>query len=360
MRQALPAHTSEVTAASLALHNYNGAFTRSTSAIYYLPEGTGARICGATFNEREPSWDVNVPDRVQSADVTAPDGWEAVVTVRHLSTFGPGSVQLAASGQLGDSCGWATSWNLDHAASDTPTITPADAELCQLGGQNIRISAETWHAKKDGTGSREASRAQFLLMGDSCTGDCPAPANRTYTVPLPGLGQDPCPGSATDTCDTPRRTMAALATIDVTWRSSGDSHATSWNVSATSDEDTSSVAPETPRFDVDSTLTSDFARNDNFRTTATGTIQFDRLVTFTAEAVGPCYTDGATTSTVHRPLLAGVDGCDSRHGQLHGPLPWHSLQRGGAIHRRRRPLGYRGPTLGLRCGTNGHLVQRRP
>jgi len=293
----IASHTTEIGTAYLALHNYDPVYQRSTSALIYVPEGTTALVCALTSNESDPSWDSAVPERIQSATVSAPDSWEAVVTLRSATFYRPGSAQIQARGQLGNRCGYAGYVENAEPASDTSHTVAVGEELCALAGQNIQLAVSTsW--RDDAGRYQHSDRVQrYLLPGAGCTGACPEPEPVSYSVFLPGLGQDQCPDSVSDDCELRRRTAGAFATIDVTWRSSGDGMVEDWSVGGHTDVDPEAAAPETPRFDTNSFFTTAYRDATYKAVTASGTLTFDRQVDYTVETVGTCFANGATEAT---------------------------------------------------------------
>ncbi|MGC4174677.1 hypothetical protein [Demequina sp.] len=307
LREDVRTHTSLVSATALRAANINDAFTRVTSALLYVPGGTQAGVCGMTFAGGDPSWDADVPERTQFASAAAPDSWVAAVTVRELTTYRPGFVNIRATGQSGSYCGPSSYITVRGEVSDTPTVTPVDTTLCRLGGQNIAIEIGTWWRSDAGTSEDADSTTRLLLGGLSCTGACPQPEPRTYTAFLPGLGQDQCPDSVADDCDLRRRTAGARATIDVTWEPGGGSGRAAWTVSGVAAQDRDAVVPDAPQFDELARLTGTLSA-DGFTAQLATTLGFDRQVTFTAEAVGPCYAGTATSAAVSGTARASGNG----------------------------------------------------
>ena len=307
-------HTSEVTAEELTSHNYNPSFTRSTSAVLYVPEGSTAKICGLTFNGGEPTWESGVPDRVESATVIAPNSWEAVVTVRSITTNRPGHVEINARGALGEACGGTAFGGNDQPASDTATVATVGTQVCALAGQNIQLDVQTWYTK-DGGGSGTARR-RSVIAGSTCAGVCPEPEPRTYNVFLPGLGNDGCPDSSDGDCALARSTHGAVATVDVTWRQATAGTADSWSISGTADDTVPDVLPTDPRMDTSTFMTAAFAGTDFYNAGATGPIKFDRPVTYTAQAMGDCFTGGATSSTTSGHTSSTLDATGGSTAQL--------------------------------------------
>jgi hypothetical protein len=307
LREDVATHTSPVSAASLRAANISDAFTRVTSALLYVPGGTTAGVCGMTFAGGDPSWDADVPERTQFASAAAPDSWAARVTVRELTTYRPGFVNIRATGQTGSWCGAGTYITVEGEVSDTATVTPVDAALCTLGGQNVALEVQTWWRTDAGTSADADSTTRLLLNGLSCTGTCPEPEPRTYTVFLPGLGQDECPDSPFEDCDLRRRTAGARATIDVTWERGGGSGRSGWTVSGASPQDPDASVPDAPQFDELAVLTGTLSA-DGFSAQLATTLGFDREVTFTAEAVGTCYLGTATSATVSGTARASGNG----------------------------------------------------
>jgi hypothetical protein len=317
LRKDIEDHTSVVPASWLEARNYNGAFTRVTSALLYVPEGTSAGICGWTSVTDEPSFDVYEPDRAQFVTVDAPDTYEAVITLRSITTYRPGTVRLTALTHTGGSCGRSSSYNglFEDPASDTPVTVEVGEELCRIAGQNAQLSVNTTWRNDAGTSEVGRSGARFGLLGASCTGICPEPEPQTYTVFLPGLGQDMCPDRTDDGCDVRRRTAGARAIIDVTWEAGGTGTRDAWGIGSVADEPITEERPDAAEFDGFSSVTT---RLDSSGFTATGTavLRWDRQVDYRVSIVGSCFneTEGApapapSTGTA-RPDGAGVFRAD--------------------------------------------------
>lgn len=326
LRQELATHTGAVSGAWLDARHYNPAYTRVTSTLLYVPEGTGAGVCGLTFATGEPSWDVDEPERTQFTTIAAPDSWEAVVTLRSVTVYRPGSVQLQALTHLGNYCGDAYADTFDVPASDTPTTVEVGAELCRVGGQNVQIDATTFFTPEAGGSGTGEKRARFALLGASCTGACPEPSPRTYTVFLPGLGQDACPESTSDDCDLRRRTAGARAVIDVTWERGGEGERERWAVAAPADiEGGAQPAPDAARFDTLAVVEPSLGR-DGFTASATAALRWDRPVTYSVQPYGSCFGDSPTAAPpspitgTARPVSTGVYGATI---SVNGLCPGH-------------------------------------
>lgn len=304
-------HTSEVPSEWLTARNFNTAYTRVTSALLYVPEGSSAGICGLTFAEDDPSWDEYVPEKIQYLTAAAPDTYEAVLTLRDVTVYGPGHVSLSATGQTGSTCGTRFDQGFTIEASDTPRTTTYNQELCALAGQNITVTATTTYPREAGGVEDGRSATRFALLGVACTGVCPEPAPQTYSVFLPGLGQDMCPDSVSDDCELRRRAAGARAIIDVTWRSSGEGGAEHWNVGTATLNDPSEAPSSTPQFDLNAFPVITVAE-DGFHATGSVTFKWDRDVTWSAQLLGECFhgEDGADapapTTGRARPAGTGV------------------------------------------------------
>lgn len=290
IRADIPPHTSTVPFTWLEANNYNSAYTRVTSALLYLPEGTSAGICGLTFAGGEPSWDSSVPERVQFTTASAPDSWEAVVTVRELSVFQGGSVMIDARGHMGSYCGPSSTQTVDIPRSDTATTVAVGDEICRISGQNIQVGVTTFFTPETGGSATEERSTRFALMGANCTGPCPAPEPRTYTVFLPGLGQDQCPDRATDDCELRRRTLGARAIIDVTWEQGGGNERSTWATGGVADARPEDEPSEGARFDTDASLTWVLSR-DGFAASARTVLKWDRAVDYSVRVVGECFAE---------------------------------------------------------------------
>jgi hypothetical protein len=341
----IASHTSEVSSAYLSLHNFEPVYQRSTSALVYVPEGTSALVCALTSNESDPSWASEVPERIQSATVSAPDSWEAIVTLRSVTAYRPGSVQIEARGQLGNQCGFPSYVENTAAATDTAHTIDVGEQLCAIAGQNIQLSVRTsW---QDDAGRHQTAErvGRYLIPGAGCTGTCPEPAPVSYSVFLPGLGQDQCPDSVSDDCELRRRTLGAAATVDVTWRANGDGTVRDWTVGGRTDVTPTDVAPERPRFDTNSYFTTAY-RDATYRAvTASGTLTFDRKVDFTVEAVGTCFANGATGSTARGTSPLPSSGKSAATVSLPNLCPG---ERYGVVVRFRDESGHDGMVAGTR------------
>lgn len=332
LRIEIGAHTSAVPSTWLRARNYNEAYTRVTSALLYVPEGTSAGICGQTYTVGEPVWEAGVPERTQFTTVAAPDSWEAVVTVRDVSVYQPGSVDISARGALGQWCGSSTSATIDAPRSDTATTTTLDAEICALAGQNIVLTVNSFFNTEAGGSGTDEATARFAVMGANCTGDCPQPEDRSYRVYIPGLGQDQCPDRSTDDCELRRRVAGAYANLDVTWRQGGDGARDRWGIGGVSDVTVADTPSDSPRFDTDATMT---ATLDPSGFTATGSIRlrWDRQVDYQFVVHGTCFNEefgaeapAAITGT-STPSSAGVYVADVRvRGLCAGSAYWFEVR----------------------------------
>jgi len=306
LRQDIETHTSEVTAAALSRHHEHAGYIRSTSALIYVPPGTSAELCGLTFSDSDPSWDRSVPERVQSATAESPNSWEAVLTIRSLSTYNAGAIELLAFGQTGRGCGHVF-LNVGGEPTENPVITPVGQTLCAIAGQNPYIEVRTRWSIDDRSVGSGSSFKRFLLAGDNCSGPCRQPDPYTYSIFLPGLGQDECPESTSDDCELRRRTMGASATLDIDWRRTSDSSASRWTVSGIGDSNIADPTSDSPQFDTDATFTTDLAGATFQTATATATLKWDRVVDFHVQPMGDCYRgDAPTVSGTSTPAGSGV------------------------------------------------------
>jgi hypothetical protein len=317
LRVELAPHTTDIPREWLRLRNYNEAYSQVTSAVLYIPEGTSAGVCGQTYTSSEPSWEADVPERVQFSTVSAPDSWKAVVTVRELSVFQGGSVTLTAQGALGTWCGNTVTKYFDAPRSDAATTVPVNTELCSLSGQDISINVQTYYRSETGISGNAESSKRFAIAGANCVGDCPEPAPRTYSVYLPGLGQDQCPDRTSDDCEVRRRTLGARAVVDVHWERGGEGGRETWGLGAVSDESVVDESSDVPRFDTAALISTTL---DPSGFTATGTVQlrWDREVDYQVIVHGSCFNEVFTTDLppaitgTSRPHSAGVYTADIR------------------------------------------------
>src|SRR4029079_6046832 len=106
--------------------------------------------------------------------VSAPNSWEAVVTLRSATLYHPGYAQIQARGQLGNRCGFAAYIQNEEPASDTPHTVPIGEELCALAGQNIQLDVESSWIDDAGHQQHADSPTRYMIRGARCTGACPA------------------------------------------------------------------------------------------------------------------------------------------------------------------------------------------
>jgi hypothetical protein len=290
LRTDVGGHISEVSAEYLNARNYNSAYTRVTSALFYVPPGTTAMICGSEWRESDPSWDAAVADRVQSAVVESPRGWTAVATLRNVRVFAPGSATLRALSQTGGSCGASVFIGFDAERSDTPSDFPRDDELCRIAGQNMQLEVSTSYRNEGGTTEHEETRRRVFLPTSRCTGACPEPEPLTYELFLPGLGQDECPDRTTDDCEVRRRVFGARATIDVTWEMEGEGTRNSWAIGTTNEVSTELPPSDSARFDAYSYVRPTLS-TDGFVATAETHLKWDREVDYSIRTLGPCFNE---------------------------------------------------------------------
>ncbi len=320
LRKDIDDHTSAVTAAWLSARNFNGAYTRVTSALLYVPEGTSVGLCGYTFSSGEPSWDIAVPDRIEMATASAPDTWQAVVSIDSVTTSRPGNVYMAALTQMGGWCGTGTAITVVAGAAGGPMTTPVDHEVCRLSGQNVQLRLETFAT--DGSQDPAADPiARFLIPTRSCTGACAEPPPRAYTVYLPGLGRDACIPAEGDDCSLDRRTSGAFATITVTWDAGGEGARETWAVGGTSDQAVEDTGTAGVQFDTAAAIMGTLSTNGLSASLST-TLRWDRAVNYSVNIVGACFgTDGsgavpAAVTGRSAPRSAGVFSADVSFGGL--------------------------------------------
>jgi len=327
LRADIPDHTSEVSREWLAARNFNGAFTRVTSALLYVPEGTSVAVCGYTFKNAEPSWDIAVPDRIQMVTAAAPDTWEAVVAVESVTTRRPGNVYFSGLTQTGGWCGSGGAVTVPAAGESGPLITPVSTELCRISGQNMQVELETFATD----GSQDPTltpRVRFMIPTRSCTGTCPEPAPRTYNVYMPSLGTDRCVPSAEGDCRVARSRLGASATISVTWDAGSGGGRESWDVGGAAEQEVENPSSAGLQFDV--TAFSDGSLStDGLLATMSTTLRWDRAVSYSARIVGTCFgRDGASAAPAPAtgsslPRSAGVFSAAVSFGNL---CPGHTYQ----------------------------------
>lgn len=287
LRKDIGDHTSPISQEWLAARNFNGAYTRVTSALLYVPEGTDVGLCGYTFSSGDPSWDADVPDRVEMATASAPDTWEAIVAIDSVTTFRPGNVYVDGLTQMGGRCGTSVATTVVASTDDEPVTTVVGQELCRLSGQNVQLRFETFATD----GSQDPTintTGRFLIPTHTCEGTCPEPTPRAYMVYLPGLGLDECPGSAEGACAEARRTLGAFATITVMWDAGGEGGRERWSVGASVDQDVERAADAGIQFDLGSPVTRALAP-DGLTGSLTASLSWDRAVDYSVRLVGTCF-----------------------------------------------------------------------
>lgn len=321
LRYDIETHTAEMSSEWLTARNFQSAFTRITSALLYLPEGTSAGICGYTFDSDDPSWDREVPEKVEFTTAAAPDSWEAVATLRSLNVNRPGTVTMVAQTHSGGFCGYAASDTVDVPAGDGRVVVPIGRELCRVAGQNMSLLVSTHSRNADGTTDVGASGARFTILGQSCTGDCPAPEPQVYVVYLPGLGTDDCAESNEGECFGRRATFGARAVIDVTWERGGTGSRTEWGIGRTANVTSAETTPDVARFDQLARIATTLSP-DGFTATGTTTLRWDRSGTYSVQLVGDCLSGRPITAPpapitgTTRPDGTGVWRADITLGSL--------------------------------------------
>ncbi len=283
-----------VAASPQAMENLNVApeFNRMTSRLFYIPEGTSVGVCGLTLNDVDTPWDLFAADRVQYATAAAPDALTAIVSVRTVATFHGGTATFTATGQTGAGCGTPMQVTIAEPAEVRGhTRTIFDQEICRISGQNVRLVVNTTY-QDEGTAAEGRSGATFYVNSHNCTGTCTPPPMETYLVRLPGLGLDECAADDSD-CDT-RRVLNATALVDVNWVAEGDGAREAWGIGGTSETRPDDAVPERPQVDLEP-VTAAFGTS-MFDAVASTTIKFDRKVDYTIDAIGSCFTNGATSS----------------------------------------------------------------
>ncbi len=293
-------HTTEMSSEWVTARNFQSAYTRLTSALLYMPEGTSAGICGYTFDADDPSWDREVPDRVESTTAAAPDSWEAVATLRSLNVNRPGTVTMRAQTHMGGYCGPLVQETADVPAGDGRVVVPIGRELCRIAGQNMSLLVSTHSRNASGTVDVGTSGARFTILGQSCTGDCPAPEPQVYLVYLPGLGTDDCAQTNEGECYGLRATFGARAVIDVTWERGGTGSRTEWGIGGIADVTPDETPSDVARFDQRARVATTLS-TDGFTATGTTTLRWDRSGTYSVQLNGDCL-NGAPITTPPAPI----------------------------------------------------------
>ena len=295
LRVDIPDHTTAVSAEWLEARNFNGAYTRVTSNLLYVPEGTSVGLCGYTFSSGEPSWDVSVPDRIQMATASAPDTWEAVVSLDSVTTSRPGNVYFGALTQTGGWCGSGSAVTVRAADAGGRLTTPVGQELCRISGQNMQVVLETF-ATDNSQDPTVNPVVRVLLPTHSCSGACPEPTPRAYNVYLPSLGTDRCVASAEGDCAVAHRRLGASATITVTWESGSEGARERWAIGGAAEEDEASPSAANVQFDTNA-ATARRLSADGLSATMTTTLKWDRAVNYSVRIVGTCFgRDGASAA----------------------------------------------------------------
>lgn len=327
LRVDIPDHTTAVSGEWLQSRNFNGAYTRVTSNLIYVPEGTSVGLCGYTFSGGEPSWDVSVPDRIQMATASAPDTWEAVVSLDSVTTSRPGNVYFGALTQTGGWCGSGSAVTVPAADDGGRLTTPVGHELCRMSGQNMQVVLETFAT--DGSQDPTVNPVvRVLIPTRSCVGACAEPAPRTYNIYLPSLGTDRCVASAEGDCEVAHRRLGASATITVRWESGGEGARERWAIGGAAEQEAASPSAATVRFDTNASTTGSLSADGLSATLAT-TLKWDRAVNYSVRIVGDCFgRDGASAAPPvvtgrATPSSAGVFSADVSFRNL---CPGHNYQ----------------------------------
>ncbi len=286
--------TTDVSAEFLASHNYQPAYTKRTSAAYWVPEGSTILVCMRWLNPDRPSWDWDASVRQYEQVLQSPDRTVPVVSLESVSLARPvaaGAIEVRGRTREGQGCGGWSGPEVETDSIDVPADIPPICAPSYFGASSrgdVVISA--WVTQ----GETETSHSSVLpLSREVCRGACVLPETSWYRVTLPTIrvGTGMC-GSSFGSCDPPTAEVSAgSALLRVDWSHGDSNRQTAWALGLASTGTPERVRADAPQMNTFQQL---IARPGAF----TGTYELgftlvtDRPVTYTARLSTDCLGPG--------------------------------------------------------------------
>lgn len=308
-----PESVLEVSAGYLAEHNYVAAFTRRTTSVFTVPEGSVVVVCARWYDREAPSWRTDVPTEQLSAVVTSPDTLQPVVRVTGLSLARPvdvGSIRISASTPFGVGC--PTRLSLPYFDAETGAVLPVDELLCAPGSSanpwesgsvgNIVVTSEIASREREVTTSRVLPLSRY-----NCTGVCALPPTLTYELLLPTVivGSGLC-GSSFGECTPPTRDVAlGTVTLTVTWEQGATTGASEWTVGESSLVVPEDDMPDYPQLNVFRAVTAELDPI-GISGAVRVPIEVDRQASYRVSIEGDCFIGGPPPVAVGEAVRAGT------------------------------------------------------
>lgn len=308
----VPESELEVSAGYLADHNYIAAYTRRTSSVFSVPEGSVIVVCARWYDRDAPSWRTDVPTQQLSAVVTSPDTLRPVVRLTGLAlarATSAGSVRISASSPWGLLCPHRV--EVPSFDEDTGAVLPVDELLCAPGSDLTRwesgsignIVITSTISGRDGA----VTTSRVLPLGRyNCTGVCALPPTLTYELLLPNVtvGTGLC-GSSFGECTPPTREVAlGTATITVTWEQGATTGASDWEVGEPALVIPEDDVPDYPQLNIGNAVTATLDPNGLYGF-LTVPIEVDRQSSYRVTVEGECFLDGVPSAVVGDTVRAG-------------------------------------------------------
>lgn len=293
--------TTDVSASYLAAHRYQPAYTKRTSASFWVPEGVTIVVCITWTNPDAPSWNWRTALLQSETVLQTPDRTVARVSVEAVNltrTMAAGSVELRARTREGEGCGIWSGPSVEGAV--VPSADLVDATLCRPNlfgsftrgtrGDIVVTSAVT-------QGETETFTSSMLRLNrEVCYGSCVLPEPSYYDVSLATIrvGAGLC-GSSFGSCDPPtRETSAGSARLRVDWEQGNLNGRSEWFISSSSEGRPDRVVPDLPQMDTFQEITA--TRTPGFFGYDLGfSLNTDRPVTYTATLEGDCFLPSTET-----------------------------------------------------------------
>ena len=288
--------TTDVSAEFLASHRYQPAYTKRTSAAYWVPEGSTILVCLRWLNPDRPSWDWDASIRQYEHVLQSPDRTVPVVSLESVSlarTVAAGAIELLGRTREGQVCG---GWSGPEADTDTIGVA-AGTTICAFSYFGASSRGDVVISASVTQGDNETQQSSVLpLSREVCRGACAVPESSWYRVTLPTLrvGTGLC-GSSFGSCDPPTAEVAAgSALLRVDWTQGDTNGQTEWALGLASTGTPDRVRAEGPQMNTFQQLT---LRPGAFTGTYDlgFTLVTDRPVTYTAHLEADCLGVGMVT-----------------------------------------------------------------
>jgi hypothetical protein len=302
--------TGDVSAAHLESRGYQERFTKRTSQVFWVPEGSTIAVCLSSYLDSRASYDWAQANYRHQEILHSPDRMLPTVTLHSIDlvrTVDADAVTVAASTR--DNLGCGTAWRGPTAQGDeVPASDLREVLLCSITNHSGLVGLSTSSGDvvvrtAVRQGDNVTSTRSLLPLGhQACRGVCETPEASWYRISLATVQvADGICGSSFGDCEPPtREASAGTALLKVEWDQGERNGLTEWGRTApVSGQPTVLPRPDFPQMDTAQRIT--VTKVPGFYgADASFLLATDRPVTYTARLVSGCSLPGGVTEASGR------------------------------------------------------------